>query len=68
MPSRLANFFGGVVGKGPQKVLKIRTKLTKRVAKQGSKSHRDALVMVVGVVFSSLLVLHSGKVINFERV
>ncbi len=44
--------FGGVVGKGPQKVLKIRTKLTKRVANQGSESR--ALIMVVRVVFIKL--------------
>ncbi len=58
--------FGGVVGKGPKKVLKIRTQLTKRVAIQGSES--QALIMVVRLVFPSHLVLHSGKVIGFERV
>ncbi len=56
---------GDVVCKGPQKVLKIRTKLTERIANQGSES--QALVKVVGVVFSSLLVLYRGEVVKMKE-
>jgi hypothetical protein len=53
--------FFGMVGKGPQKDVKIRTKLA-------GLQTKGALVMVVGVVFTSRLGLHCGKIVGFEGV